>query len=144
MGRRTFLGVVAVATASVSGCAEEREPAVVETSITLGATSSGDAETIIDEEEGELDGGEFLWWEFRLDAERDVEYRVDLVEGASVNVYVLEPDEYEIMAEEEAGFEAVPETVSEGVESSTNKTVTLPEGSYRLVVMNAAITPENA
>jgi hypothetical protein len=141
--RRTFLGSVAVASAALAGCAQEREPVVVETSIALDGAATDDVETVVDGERNELAAGEFLQWEFRLDEEADVAYRVDVVEGESVNAYVLEPEEYETLSEEESGFEAVPGTVSEAVTSTTN-TTTLDAGIYTLVVMNAAITPENA
>jgi hypothetical protein len=143
MARRTFLGSVAVASAALAGCAEEREPVVVETSITLRDTGTDDVEAVVDGERNDLAAGEFLRWEFRLDEEADVEYQVDVVEGKTVNAYVLEPEEYQILSEEERGFEAVSGTVSEGVTSTTN-TTTLDAGTYTLVVMNARITPENA
>jgi hypothetical protein len=143
MARRTVLGVLAVAPAAVAGCTEERGPVVVDTSITLGAQGSDDAEQFVDGNRDNLAAGEYLWWEFSLETERVVEYQLEVVEGDTVNAYILEPEEYDTLAEDEAGFDAVSGTVSDEVTSTTN-TTTLDPGTYTLVIMNAAITPENA
>lgn len=71
-------------------------------------------------------------------------YQVDVVSGDPVHVYVVTPEEYEILAEEESGFEAIEGSVITETYSG-NETVSLDSGDDRLVISNsnAGVLPEN-
>lgn len=143
ISRRQYAGFLgAAALGGLAGCLEGRDPATVETSLLVRDPDGGDEQTLIDGERDELDPNEYVWWEFTINLASEVEYRVDVEEG-SVNAYVLEPDQFEILAEEEEGFEAVPGSVTQEATTSATETAAVDPGDYRLVVMNADILPEN-
>lgn len=71
-------------------------------------------------------------------------YQVEVVRGDPIHVFMVTPEAYEILAEEESGFEAIEGSVVEETYSGT-ATVTLDSGDYRLIIVNtnADVLPEN-
>lgn len=140
--RRTVLaGLGASVVAGIAGCSESREPVVIETTVHL---SDGDSrETMVDGERDDLEAGQYVWWEFSLDTRLEVDYRVRVTEGETVNVYLLTAEQREIFDEEESGFEAVEGSIATET-SRADRSVSLDAGDYTFVVANADILPENA
>lgn len=146
ISRRTFLAVAGSgALAGLAGCLAEGGPATTETTLTLTDPETGETATPVDTEEVNIGRIEFYYFEFSLDGPTEVTYQVDVVRGEPVDVYVVTPEAYEILAEEESGFEAIEGSVVEETYSG-NETVSLDSGDYRLIIanVNADVTPENA
>ncbi|AUX08963.1 hypothetical protein AArcSl_1332 [Halalkaliarchaeum desulfuricum] len=144
VSRRQYAGFLGgAALGGLAGCLEGRDPATVETTLLVRDPDGDDEQTLIDGERDELEPNEYVWWEFTINLESEMEYQVDVEEGG-VNAYVLEPDQFEIMSEEEEGFEAVPGSVSQEATATAQATATVDPGEYRMVVMNADILPDNA
>jgi len=145
ISRRTLLAVAGSgAFVSLSGCLAEGNPATTETTLTLTDTATGETRTPVDTEEVTLGRLEYYYFAFSLDGPTEVSYQVDVVSGDPVHVYVVTPEEYEILAEEESGFEAIEGSVIEETYSG-NETVSLDSGDYRLIIVNtnADVLPEN-
>ena len=142
--RRRFLGLAGlVALAGFSGCSEDREPVTTETTMLVRNPESGVEERFIDNEEDRLQGGEWLYWEFDIRGQREIDYRVTVTEGKTVNTYLLEPAAFEKLDADETDFTAVDGSIATDV-SETQQTVTVSQGTYYLIVINSDITPENA
>ncbi|MEF8831002.1 MAG: hypothetical protein V5A23_05635 [Halobacteriales archaeon] len=145
--RRDFLLGVGVATAvSLAGClGESRDPVEVETSLIATDAESGESETLVDADRDDLEPNDYVGWEFTLRREHEVEYAVEVLEGTAVNAYILTAGEFRTLEESEGedDFSAVAGSTVTDVESVT-RTVTLDQGDYYLVVINADLTPANA
>lgn len=144
VSRREFVGAAGLATlVGLAGCFAPGDPATPETTLTVRDTATGEERTPIDAEEVDLGHTDHYYWEFTLADSAEVTYQVDVLRGEDVHIYIVTPDEYETLAEDEAGFEAIAGSISTRTYSAT-KTVSLDSGDYRLVVSNADILPENA
>lgn len=146
LSRRTFLAVAGSGTlAGLSGCLAEGSPATTETTLSLTDTATGETRTPVDTEQVTLGRLEYYYFEFSLDGPTDVHYQVDVVTGDPVHVYIVTLDQYQTLAEEESGFEAVQGSVTKETYSGS-ETVTLDSGDYRLVIsnVNADVLPKNA
>lgn len=129
------------AAVGLAGCLEGRDPAVVETSLTL--VEGDQREPLVEGERDDLEPDEFVWWEFTLTAAVDVTYEFEVVEGNEVTGFVVGSDEFDAVGEADATFTAVPDTIAMDTTAAT-RTATVEAGDYRLVVANADIEPENA
>ncbi|CCQ34164.1 hypothetical protein [Halorhabdus tiamatea] len=146
ISRRTLLAVAGSgALAGLSGCLAEGNPAETETTLSLTDTATGETRTPVKNEEVSLGRLEYYYFEFSLDGPTEVSYQVDVVRGDPIHSYLVTPEEYEILAEEESGFEAIEGSIVEETYSGT-ATVSLDSGDYRLIIVNtnADVLPENA
>lgn len=140
LSRRQYLAATgAVLTASVAGCSGGREPATVTVDV---AASRGDSTAQLwENDEASLEPGEYYFWEFTLESEHDVEYAAEVTEGGPVDVYLMEDAELQKLQDGE-DFSVITDAAWQDIQSASD-TVTLGQGTYWLVVMNADLEPEN-
>lgn len=138
--RRHYLALTgAVLTGSLAGCSGGREPATVELSVT-----ASDGDTTVQVWEGDqatLEPGEYYFWELTLDWEHEIEYRVDVLEGGPIDVHIMTDAELQKLQDGEE-FTVIEAATWQDVQSASD-TVTLDEGEYWIVAINADMQPEN-
>lgn len=139
--RRTYLGGFGVVLVSgLAGCSGGGRPASVRADI---VARDGDSEvTIVDGSERTIEDGDFYGWEFILDWEHEIEYSVEVTEGPTLGVYVIEGAEMDRL-QDSGEFEAIEDAIWTDVDLVSD-TVVLGAGEYWLVAVNASLEPTNA
>lgn len=138
--RRSFVGAVgAGALVPMGGCSGGGEPATVQWSL----EAVGDREPITDENEHEIDPGSYFTDRFEILETAEVTYEVEVLEGPSVNVFVLVEGE-ESAFENNESFRAIEDSISLDVSYAEEPGLELEPGVYALIIYNGDDKPENA
>lgn len=125
----------------LSGCSDilGRDPVTVERQYS--SDSIRDEDEVDDERE--IGGGDQLYTDYEgVPDQSEVEYRIEVIDGDTINFYVIEESEFEAW-ENEDDFDAIEETIHVD-HSYIDASVTLDQGDYRFVIDNAGIEPNNA
>lgn len=138
--RRSFVGTVGVgALATISGCSGDGEPATVQWSL----QAVSDSEPITDGAEHEIDHGSYFTDRFEILETTEVTYEAEVLEGPSVNVFVLDEGE-ESAFENNESFRAIEDSISLDVSYAKEPRLELEPGVYALIIYNGEDEPENA
>lgn len=137
--RREFVGAVgALAATGLTGCMG-RGPATVD--VAVYAQDAGTRRAVVEEEDREIEPGDYVAWEFTLDWEHDLTFDVQVTNGPRVKLYLVTDGDMDALRDGDE-FEAV-ESGLWGSVRDLRERVTVPEGHYWLVAINDDVEPVN-
>lgn len=141
--RRTFLRGTGIGVlAATSGCSDllGGDPVTVQYTLT---EVGDDVDPITEGEEREIDPGGAFMDEFEVVETTKVAYTVEVLEGPSIDVFVLDGENLSAFDADE-DFEALEASLSTNVNFVEEPGLELEPDSYALVLDNGYAEPENA